>query len=159
MRPLLLMSLLLLPLLLLGCPGVDDDDDSGVGDDDDSATAGLRDAFDLMAGLNTLECSGVTAADPSGTFTVGGLYGITVDADEQLIHFASNGGVQRTRTWDGDGDTVSGDADADEAVLITIVEEDGGLGEVRWDPGFGDVVTARYAPTGGQPVYSFIAQD
>ncbi len=110
-----------------------------------------------MAGLVTLECSGVTGADPSGMFTVGGIYGIGVYAEDHTIQFTSNGGVLRTRTWDGANDEIVGQPGEDEQVLITIVEEDQGLGEVRWDPSYDGVVTARFAPPGGQPVYSFIA--
>ena len=128
-------------------------------DDDDAAQDQIDDAFELMAGLTTLECSGVTGDDPSGTFTVGGLYGVTVDPDQRLIQFASNGGQLRTRTWDGVDDAVTGSAQEGGQVLITIVEEDLGLGEVRWDPGFDGVVTARYTPPGGLPIYSFIAQE
>lgn len=112
-----------------------------------------------MAGLVTLECNSVTGADPSSTFTVGGLYGVTVDPTARLIQFASNGGQLRTRTWDGLDDVITGSLDEGGQVLITIVEEDLGLGEVRWDPGFDGVVTARYAPAGSQPIYSFIAQE
>ena len=111
-----------------------------------------------MTGLVTLDCSGVTGADPSGLFTVGGVYGIGVYAEDHTIQFTSNGGVLRTRTWDSVDDVITGEPDGSEQVLITIVDEDGGLGETRWDPSFDGVVTARFAPPGGQPVYSFIAQ-
>ena len=111
-----------------------------------------------MAGLVTLECNGVSDADPSGTFTVGGLYGISVYAEDHTIQFVSNGGVFRTRAWDGVDDVITGSVDEGGQILITIVEEDAGLGEVRWDPSFDGVVTARYAPPGGAPIYSFIAQ-
>ena len=144
-------------MLAVGCPSVDEDDDDSAAGDDDDDTRLIEAAFALLAGLTTLECSALQGTDPSGTFTVGGVYGISVYAEDHTIQFTSNGGVLRTRTWDGVDDVITGEPGEDEQVLITIVEEDGGIGEVRWDPSYGGVVTARYGLAGGLDVYSFIA--
>lgn len=107
--------------------------------------------------METMRCTGVSAADPAATFTVDQIYGITVDAPERALRVVANDGML-SRTWDGIDDEVEGDLQ-DGQVTITVRQEGGGMALVRWNAGFDGLTSAEFVPDAGSPVYSFIAQE
>ncbi len=144
---------LLAILLLVACPPPTDDDDSSTADDDDddsAPTAGaVYDAFTLVDGGHTLECSELTGpGDPAGTLTIGQLYGITVSLEDLRIDIGSNTGLLSFAWDEADGDSIVGSPEEGQ-VQILIVDSEGSGAGITWNEAFGGVTRASLTLPGG----------
>ncbi len=113
-----------------------------------------QEAFDFAEGSTDLEAGGVPGGEAEGTFVVGSVYTVTVDAATGTLSYEAETGTV-SRCWDGSNDRLEG-AVSDGRIGIVITDADRGGAGINYNEGEGALVGASWSPAGALPVYSFV---